>query len=718
MNSSVEIDLFSPIYRSPTGQDQRNENLGWIGRIVEPYFDIGQPSYSILPGFLPEKFVPLVANETNVSSSWFKTAVRIIGFILKFISYLTLVIPAVMFVGKLAYRSENTFRIEKFLTKVELDHYLKMATDIIQRDVMDQEIQALSFSMVRGLKEASTTVRHLKETAKLLNDVLIKSSCSLTKENCKTLNLALETINSHIENLKAKMREHKDGIISMIRTHQQELAPQLEDPRMSEENILAIVADLNNMRECIDSFQEALDIKTSGKGENWVVGDKQDLLFDPQLLSKIKNKVYPKGICNLGATCFINASVQALFANSVIKNQILNGDFPTIVAMERALVDQLKRVSQNNERFLEPFAERFAGPIFQEWNNRQISDFRPFSLLEWNRRFDEVIAKIQEGSDPEIESDLETALLNDIKREFPLESQVILNKKIDWSTKKQIFSYILMSLQDYVQMRSVMDCFRVFAIKYEKMATTPANLRQEVVDLRASLHKANRMLDGLYAQNDAAPVIEYILDAIGFAVPLQAERSAKMGEDDFVRPEKTQGTQLIQIQMAKGCGKFQDLIDNFAKGEENGDAINQWNVTNEAGFVTHMIPKWNERHTIVGQPPKYIQIQFKRFKPDEAGVLRKNSDPIDFANREVDLTSIFSTPPELKALYKVKAGVIHRGEISGGHYYSVVEKAGQWFRCDDSSIVDGKFNLRDELSKSYVVFLEKIDPAEIIDPSV
>src|SRR5690606_38909787 len=118
MSSSIEeVGFFNPVYHQ--AGTQRNEKVAWLGRSVEWYFDIGQDSYSILPGPVADRSVPVV-KEDAAQRSFFGVILRVVSVALKIISYLSLILPLMMVVGKLIYRAENRFSLQRQISEKEI----------------------------------------------------------------------------------------------------------------------------------------------------------------------------------------------------------------------------------------------------------------------------------------------------------------------------------------------------------------------------------------------------------------------------------------------------------------------------------------------------------------------------------------------------------------------------------------------------------------------
>ncbi len=258
------------------------------------------------------------------------------------------------------------------------------------------------------------------------------------------------------------------------------------------------------------------------------------------------------------------------------------------------------------------------------------------------------------------------------------------------------------------KMSSVMDTLREF-LKYDEQGVLQSTLNDLAIKLRKVFFDAGRMPDGLLAQNDASPIIEYVLEAIGVSVPRQIERHAKLKDGaPYSSKDQEQPGNLIPVSIVEGSS-FQDLITQFSQEATHGGGDNFWKSTDKNG-ITHKFNHWNQREFIVGEPPSHIQIQLKRFTSNlELNKIEKIGTSVDFPSIQVDMTSMFESNSGKKVLYQVESVVIQEGLDAQGHYISLVEKEGKWFKCDDRNVTP--INVKDvlrELPNGYLFFFRKV----------
>lgn len=56
-------------------------------------------------------------------------------------------------------------------------------------------------------------------------------------------------------------------------------------------------------------------------------------------------------------------------------------------------------------------------------------------------------------------------------------------------------------------------------------------------------------------------------------------------------------------------------------------------------------------------------------------------------NEDVDTADSQQTHPITEPLYELSSVIVHKGKIDNGHYISFARQGGEWFRFDDSMVV-------------------------------
>lgn len=239
----------------------------------------------------------------------------------------------------------------------------------------------------------------------------------------------------------------------------------------------------------------------------------------------------------------------------------------------------------------------------------------------------------------------------------------------------------------------------LFGLMGPKSSPSPETLKK----LRDSLYGAGALAYGLYAQNDAAEAINPILDLIGAHFFL---RKRIITETGHLSEGNIESTTLLTLNVA---GSLKESLSHYFSSEDVD--FNDYNLPRPGCDFTTVNSK--QTYRFEGAPPPLILVHLKRFEAmrDASGrmVLKKISDFIDVKpNEEYDLSAYFGgegTPDSLNAKYRLRAFVVHEGGISGGHYYSLVKKGENWYKCDDVN-VDVVSDVEKESRKGYIFALE------------
>jgi ubiquitin C-terminal hydrolase len=124
--------------------------------------------------------------------------------------------------------------------------------------------------------------------------------------------------------------------------------------------------------------------------------------------------------------------------------------------------------------------------------------------------------------------------------------------------------------------------------------------------------------------------------------------------------------------------------------------------------------KWEPMGRLIfGNEPKILTVQLKRFinKIDPQGnvVLSKLPHPVTIP-QQFDFSPYLLPKPQNPVLYDLISTIVHRGNTLGsGHYVAYVNKGGQWYLCNDTTITPQTFTqAKPEIDQSYIVIYQKI----------
>ncbi|MCP5507730.1 MAG: hypothetical protein H7A37_05475 [Chlamydiales bacterium] len=535
-----------------------------------------------------------------------------------------------MLIGKAIYRGMNSFSIQKYLDQKKI----KKLIDDARKD-NEASLDQMSENPHAWVKAIAMRSKNLSVRQEKLQSALSSSFIFILLEQRKDLQNAIKKITHSISDLKEAFTNGEETIKA------------------------AIATDLNNHEVDPSDIQEMID------NINYLAG-KNNSLISKELNEKISKCITPKGIVNIGSSCFMNAALQPLLANFEFRRRIKEENYPIYNQIRCELEDILDNpnIAKSNV-------------LFETWSQLDL----------------ESLVKRAE--------DLNKATSEENLKEVLPEEATFLENAFD---KKNQLSIVL---NDYAKYKKVMTCLREFVIKYEEDSCKPGDLKELAKRLRESFFYANLMDGKIGQQQDAAQILEFILEAIGGSLPLRSiyQPLDTTLPEDFAS-NKEQPCQILQVPFSQipPCS-LQNIINRYADPSIHSDKDNIWRVQDPNTEEKVTVYSWKEEQRIQGDPPQYLQIQLKRFD----NTSKKIENKVDVDNLEVDLSTLFDSQDKAQVKYKIVGGVIHNGSCKGGHYKAIVEKAGKWFVCDDTAVWEDK-NPQNMLSDAYVFLLRRIDP--------
>lgn len=691
-----EIGFFNPIESS--GQPNSFERQVWLGRIVEWYFDWGQQAYTALAGYAGDHIVP-VEEKTAEDRSFCSQVFRIVVIAIKILSCLTVGLPLAMLFGKMVYRGQNEFLIQERPTAEQIEKFLENAKTTIQ-GLKDLKANEISLATVDEIKQLFSIIKKLENQQSEFQDILNHHSAFFSEKQCDEIGKALEEFEDYFCHIGEKIYENRNFARENIIKIYDQLRLPIKSIKNDFTTEMMILNELQTIEIFITQFQEDLGVYKKSEEGSWIVRPEPDqinaveipLLVDDFHLD-FSRKIRPKGIVNLGASCFMNASLQAIIANPFFRTKIKEEHQPIYDTLQENLRKKLEsfKIFDN--------AAEITHTLFNAWHQLKLSDLVAISSQDKcdAPKSESLVSKNQPTSDEQLE--------NYILRTFPNECSILLGnkKETDSAQVKTNLSCITTGLKDYIKYRTVMETLRKFVLKYEEPNVKAWDFQALVIELRKAFHDA-RCLDGsLEAQHDPLPLIGYVLEAIGYAVPITMTRRGGANGDGHVDKQSVP-FQIIPVSIKNHNSSklsLQNLMNDYmATSVEQTN----WIFTNDKEVLA-TYTEMTERQSIDGDPPKYLQVYLKRYHFTPSGG-KKIQNHINLGNNEVDLSELFDLKSNEKAIYQVKAAVIHLGSLTNGHYYTLVEQGGTWFKCNDG-FVDITNNPALELSKGYVYFLER-----------
>ncbi len=351
---SDRIDTFSPIkWESGKNSEEKHH---WLGRIVEPYFDLGQQSYTVHHN--PSDDGIPVYKDTK-KSSWQQTALKVVGIIFKVLSYLTVIIPLVMLIGKSVYRSNNTFVQQD---RVDPKEHERMANQIYDRyssEKDDNHHARLSTSINEFALQSCDTPESLDYIASVYKEIdtvkqeIVRLKALKREDESEEVYNNLDDVTVDLNELLEIFNASIEGDV-----HKNQMLQALEA------SYLLAVQAVTGYREELDVWKEVQDEVLDGlEPQDWIkkfdelvvrsqnMGDYQlgnysaieKFLKHHALIKKyitdfehikkyddldtLANQILkPDGIPNLGHTCYMNSLLQS-FANEPALIDHLNRNF-------------------------------------------------------------------------------------------------------------------------------------------------------------------------------------------------------------------------------------------------------------------------------------------------------------------------------------------------------------------------------------------------------
>jgi uncharacterized coiled-coil protein SlyX len=319
------------------------EKAHWLGKIVEPYFDFGQ------------KYIyssTLTSNQTILRKErQTSAAAKIIILSLKIFSLLTLIVPLVMLIGKVIYRSLNKNMFQKgpdSLNAGDIDQLSRHFIEALSPNIKGNEFSRLSNEVEKfctvgyedGSLLAKVTSLHTEISGSIRNLSAFISEYKIQgmqKNQFKAFHKALLELENRI-NAKIRNPELQDRLIELVnkqaaeqRVEFQKFQDHLADCReststfRSQQTGLYQYEDLLNYAkevkifstESLDNFATQLKILFEVLGSNTFSGDVRNL-YD-----SICTSLKPVGIPNIGNSCYMNVVLQ-IFAHSPKMYLLLN----------------------------------------------------------------------------------------------------------------------------------------------------------------------------------------------------------------------------------------------------------------------------------------------------------------------------------------------------------------------------------------------------------
>jgi uncharacterized UBP type Zn finger protein len=184
-----------------------------------------------------------------------------------------------MLLGKILYRLSNSFS-QQFKPS-DFQENIDMADLPLERE--------FTYDSPSEFEKATEFYQELVQRRRILRKVVKHSSAYLTDEKFKQIQQKIVQISRVIIKIKKEMREGKEAF----------------------------------EKKSGDSTEDCINLQKVIENTEQVLGTQQC-----EILERLEKKNFPKGIRNIGNSCYLNASLQVLMANPYFKARILSEDYP------------------------------------------------------------------------------------------------------------------------------------------------------------------------------------------------------------------------------------------------------------------------------------------------------------------------------------------------------------------------------------------------------
>lgn len=655
MNSTQEISFSSPI-RFPGGKHD-DENLHWLGRCVEPFFDFGQQGYVVHNTLTDDGAVAIDKDTRKLSKG--QIALKVFTTALKIIAIATIIIPLVMLIGKLIYRSSNYFDI---IPRPEIDQTMQKAEALIDRyqingaaygDILDQlDIYESEMPAKETLDETLKLNRKINTAlAELEQATTSQQQKLLPKNHLKQLEKAKEGITELYERFSALLTDptRKAKIAEALDAMKQDAEYDLNDYMNENEAwTTAQTAILDKVKSRRDSsinkeiHQELCKATRRFEVKDYPAIEKYRSAVDAldhilpkqftseeikQLNKEIDKTFKPVGIPNLGNSCYMNALLQTLSASPGfyrLVNTPIEVLLPTTPDDVAEVCEQFPVVDA-----LDLTAPRRPGERHRNANERSITD-------------------------------LPTA-----------------------TKRRNAAPAGLTQTQIQLKARKLQDSLRLFFLAHRSKNKTA--IRIAAYGFRERMIEAGIIPSRERTrQQDSSEFMVKILEKLN--CPMLEVEEVKTYTDTeavgYVNAQAApQGMLSIPIKDDDGriiSNNFQGLVDtHFAPSQQEGELSINGN---------EVAPHTWEETTQLTVVPDTIALSLKRF--DNHGNKISGQIALPFDN-VVDLRKAFADGVIKEGdstLYQITSVIQHVGGTSGGHYTANVYRDGSWHQCNDSSV--------------------------------
>lgn len=423
-------------------------------------------------------------------------------------------------------------------------------------------------------------------------------------------------------------------------------------------------------------------------------------------MSEDKDSRGLSGLGNLGNTCYMNATLQCLFATDMfnyylkskkfkkdLKHRIIDIEFENnkkiLKINPHISEDELKEYISTKKPYLkDKFKNSLTYSMYQlfdlMWSVNCV--VKPKKLKDVIANFCPKFAGFAQHDSEELLYGLFDRINEELKTDIHINRFMVSNEVADYYDKKKRFIKLIKEIdEDTEDAESLMNKFNEFVAN---------NYNFDIIIKSKEFWKS-------YFKSNHSIISEIFSGLYCSKVKCNNCNNCNINFEPF---------NILELPLTDKSGKIFDSVDECLEYFAIGETVDyKCDACKVSGTATKQL-------TLFDVPPRLI-IQLKRFSSTPSGGIRmfgmnggKINNLIKFPLENLDLTKISNDIKPIKNNYNLYATVNHTGSLGGGHYIAHCKGLldGKWYYFNDDTV--GYVNNPSEIidSSAYILFYEQI----------
>ena len=422
-------------------------------------------------------------------------------------------------------------------------------------------------------------------------------------------------------------------------------------------------------------------------------------------MSEDKDSRGLSGLGNLGNTCYMNATLQCLFATDMfnyylkshkfkkdLKRRIIDIEFESnkkILKINPHITeDKLKEYILTKKTYLkDKFKTSLTYSLYQVFNLMWSVNcvVKPKKLKDVIAHFCPKFSGYSQHDSEELLYGLFDRINEELKTDIKINRFMVSNEVADYYDKKKKFLKLIKEIYEDAEDKETM------INKFNEFVADNYNL--DIVIRSKEFWKS-------YFKSNHSIISEIFSGLYCSKVKCDNCNNCNINFEPF---------NILELPLTDKSGKIFDSIDECLENFALGETVDyNCESCKKNGTATKQL-------TIFDVPPRLI-IQLKRFSSSPTGIriFRMSGGKIDnlikFPLENLDLTKISNDIKPIKNKYNLYATVNHTGSLGGGHYIAHCKGLldQKWYYFNDDTV--GYVNKPSDVieSSSYILFYEQI----------